>query len=32
MLKMAIEYEKNPTDKNRKRYLNLAKEVAEEKI
>jgi hypothetical protein len=29
MLKMAKEYEKNPTVKNRKRLINLAKEVAE---
>lgn len=29
MVKIAKEYEKNPTDKNRKRYINLATEVAE---
>jgi len=29
MLKIAKEYEHNPTDKNRKRYINLATEVAE---
>lgn len=32
MLKMAKEYEKNPTNKNRKRLINLAKEVAEERF
>lgn len=32
MLKMAKEYEKNPTDKNRQRYINLAKEVAEARV
>jgi hypothetical protein len=29
MLKMAKEYEKDPSDKNRKRYINVAKEVSE---
>ncbi len=29
MLKVAKEYEKIPTEKNRKRYINLAKEVGE---
>ena len=29
MLKIAKEYEKDPSDKNRKRYINVAKEVSE---
>jgi len=32
MLKLAKEYEKNPTNKNRKRLINLAQEVAEARI
>ena len=29
LLDVAKEYQKNPTEKNKKRYINLAKEVAE---
>ncbi|MES2142693.1 MAG: hypothetical protein V4471_07435 [Pseudomonadota bacterium] len=29
LLKVAKEYERDPSDKNRKRYINLANEVAE---
>lgn len=32
LLNVAKEYQKNPTEKNRKRYINLANEVAEAKL
>ncbi len=32
LINSAKEYEKNPTEKNRKRYINLAKEVAAARI
>ena len=32
MLKIAKEYERNPSDKNRKRYISLANEIAEDRF
>lgn len=32
LLNVAKEYQKNPTEKNRKHYINLAQEVAEIKV
>jgi len=32
LLKIAKEYERDPSDKNRKRYINLASEVAEARV